>query len=137
MRLLTVRTVFSKLRVPWDALRNFNGSNGGSSGGKGGGNKFPPLSSSASSSDDGEKKSGNVLAILWAAYISLLDTQPILTKSLTSMTGFALGDILAQKFVEKKVNVDSSGSTSRRRTTYLTSRKIHINLNALVLIHVA
>lgn len=65
---------------------------------------MPPLgASSSSASDDGEKKQPSGLGILWAAYISLLDTQPILTKSLTSMTGFALGDVLAQKFVEKKV----------------------------------
>lgn len=89
------------------SIRNFNGSDGRSGGQGGGNNKLPPLgSSSASSSDDGEKKSGNILAIFWAAYISLLDTQPILTKSLTSMTGFALGDLLAQKFIEKKVQID-------------------------------
>lgn len=65
--------------------------------------KVPPLGASEAS-DDGEKKKAAGLGILWAAYISLLDTQPLLTKSLTSMTGFALGDLLAQKFLEKKVS---------------------------------
>lgn len=84
----------------------FGSSDGaGGAGGVGGGgnNKVPPLGASSSASDDGEKKQAKGLGILWAAYISLLDTQPILTKSLTSMTGFALGDLLAQKFLEKKV----------------------------------
>jgi protein Mpv17 len=37
---------------------------------------------------------------LWARYNSMLDAQPLLTKALTSLTGFTAGDILAQKFVE-------------------------------------
>lgn len=37
---------------------------------------------------------------LWARYNKLLDAQPLLTKALTSLTGFTLGDILAQKFIE-------------------------------------
>ena len=39
---------------------------------------------------------------LWARYNKLLDAQPLLTKALTSLTGFTLGDILAQNFVEAK-----------------------------------
>lgn len=38
---------------------------------------------------------------LWARYNSMLDAQPLLTKALTSMTGFSLGDILAQCFIEE------------------------------------
>ena len=37
---------------------------------------------------------------LWARYNKLLDAQPLLTKALTSLTGFTIGDILAQNFVE-------------------------------------
>jgi protein Mpv17 len=37
---------------------------------------------------------------LWAKYNKLLEAQPLLTKALTSLTGFTLGDVLAQKFVE-------------------------------------
>jgi len=40
------------------------------------------------------------MAALWARYNKLLDAQPLLTKGLTSLTGFTVGDILAQKFVE-------------------------------------
>ena len=37
---------------------------------------------------------------LWARYNKLLEAQPLLTKALTSLTGFTLGDVLAQNFVE-------------------------------------
>ena len=36
---------------------------------------------------------------IWAKYNKLLEAQPLLTKALTSFTGFTVGDILAQKFV--------------------------------------
>jgi protein Mpv17 len=40
------------------------------------------------------------MAAIWARYNALLEAQPLLTKALTSLTGFTVGDILAQKFVE-------------------------------------
>lgn len=40
------------------------------------------------------------MSALWARYNALLEAQPLLTKALTSLTGFTLGDILAQNFVE-------------------------------------
>jgi protein Mpv17 len=39
---------------------------------------------------------------LWSRYNKLLDAQPLLTKALTSLTGFTLGDILAQNFIESR-----------------------------------
>ncbi len=36
---------------------------------------------------------------IWAKYNALLEAQPLLTKALTSLTGFTIGDILAQNFV--------------------------------------
>lgn len=41
------------------------------------------------------------MAGLWARYNALLDAQPLLTKALTSLTGFTVGDILAQSFIEQ------------------------------------
>ena len=41
------------------------------------------------------------MAGLWARYNMLLEAQPLLTKALTSLTGFTAGDVLAQKFVER------------------------------------
>jgi protein Mpv17 len=37
---------------------------------------------------------------IWAKYNAMLEAQPILTKALTSLTGFTAGDVLAQCFVE-------------------------------------
>jgi protein Mpv17 len=37
---------------------------------------------------------------IWNAYNRLLEAQPILTKALTSLTGFTAGDVLAQCFIE-------------------------------------
>jgi len=42
------------------------------------------------------------MSAVWAAYNTLLQSQPLLTKALTSLTGFTAGDVLAQSFVEKE-----------------------------------
>jgi len=39
------------------------------------------------------------MSAIWAQYNKLLAAQPLFTKACTSLTGFTLGDILAQKFV--------------------------------------
>jgi hypothetical protein len=77
-------------------------------GGGGGGippNQPPkgPLESAASSDDSGK---GSSAVGLWAMYTAALEKQPILTKAMTSFTGFALGDFLAQKFLSKSDEVD-------------------------------
>jgi len=56
-------------------------------------------SSAGQSDDDGE--SPGFGEALWKGYSKMLDEQPLLTKALTSFTGFALGDILAQIFIQK------------------------------------
>jgi len=80
---------------------NINGGNND------GGNKGPPTGplSASSASGDGKKKAGGLMAI-WAAYNNSLDKRPILTKALTSMIGFGLGDFLAQKFISKSEKID-------------------------------
>jgi protein Mpv17 len=50
---------------------------------------------------------------LWARYNKLLDAQPLLTKALTSLTGFTLGDILAQNFIEAKETPYDIARTAR------------------------
>jgi protein Mpv17 len=40
------------------------------------------------------------MSAIWARYNAMLDAQPLLTKALTSLTGFTAGDILAQCFIE-------------------------------------
>lgn len=98
-------------------LPNTKRSSGGGGVSGGGNGKVPPLGASSSAEGDGDKKKAAGLGILWVAYNSLLESQPILAKSLTSMTGFGLGDLLAQKFLEKKVGFDlchHCGSQFRR-----------------------
>lgn len=36
---------------------------------------------------------------IWAAYNKALASNPLVVKALTSLTGFTVGDILAQKFI--------------------------------------
>mmetsp|Transcript_15637 Transcript_15637/g.20380 ORF Transcript_15637/g.20380 Transcript_15637/m.20380 type:complete len:189 (+) Transcript_15637:112-678(+) len=40
------------------------------------------------------------MAAIWARYNAMLEAQPLLTKALTSLTGFTAGDVLAQTFIE-------------------------------------
>lgn len=46
-----------------------------------------------------DDKGGNVFTALWTGYNLSLEKNPILTKALTSLIGFFLGDLLAQKFL--------------------------------------
>ncbi|KAK4525096.1 hypothetical protein GAYE_SCF08G3001 [Galdieria yellowstonensis] len=77
--------------------RIFHRSSGGSGsvgGGMGGG------SGGGSSSAGGKGKGGaHPLLAFWMRYNQLLESRPLLTKALTSLIGFILGDILAQKFL--------------------------------------
>jgi len=38
---------------------------------------------------------------IWARYNAMLEAQPLLTKALTSLTGFTAGDALAQNFISE------------------------------------
>lgn len=106
----------SALYVDDVVYRNNKNSGGGLNGGDNN-NKPPsgPLSSS-SSSDDGKEKAEGFFKELWSNYNNNLESNPILTKALTSLTGFALGDFLAQKFIDKKV-ISSSGSYAQKLFT--------------------
>jgi len=73
---------------------NQGGINGCDGGGGDGG------SSEATPSED-EPEESNPLVQAWKTYETLLDEKPLLMKALTSFTGFALGDMLAQKFIQK------------------------------------
>lgn len=82
----------------------FRGGNTGGNNNDGGG-KLPPLGASASDSDSG-KGDGNVLSKAWGSYNGALEKNPLITKAFTSMIGFALGDLLAQKFIDKSETID-------------------------------
>lgn len=55
---------------------------------------------------EGNKGGENPLQLLWKGYNQLLKDQPLLTKALTSFVGFSVGDLLAQKFIDKSEVVD-------------------------------
>eukprot|EP00741_Cyanophora_paradoxa_P010849 tig00020544_g10488.t1 len=67
------------------------GAGAGGSGGNGG-------NGGNGDNNDGGDEESNPLKKIWAAYNQSLETRPLLTKAMTSFTGFALGDILAQNF---------------------------------------
>lgn len=90
----------------------FRGGNKGSSGGdqdvggRGGsdGRRGGPRGAGDAGSEGGAE---NPLMALWAGYNAMLTSKPILTKALTSVIGFSLGDILAQKFINKDGEFDT------------------------------
>jgi protein Mpv17 len=67
---------------------------GDSDGGDGGDNT--PAPEPAGNDDD-----GNIFAKAWKTYNEKLESDPLIMKMLTSFTGFALGDIIAQTLITK------------------------------------
>lgn len=75
------------------------GNNWGGSSGNGRNNRGRNSGAgSGSSGGDG----GNIFGKIWAGYNTQLDRYPIMTKAMTSLIGFFLGDVLAQKFLGEK-----------------------------------
>jgi protein Mpv17 len=82
---------------------------GGGGDGEGGDNNGGGDNNDGGNSND-NNSGGNpltsALGSFWTKYNSLLDTNPILAKGLTSLVGFSCGDILAQKFINKGEDFD-------------------------------
>mmetsp|Transcript_14714 Transcript_14714/g.29949 ORF Transcript_14714/g.29949 Transcript_14714/m.29949 type:complete len:283 (-) Transcript_14714:80-928(-) len=78
-------------------VRNGSGGQSGDGGAGGSGTRR-----SGQAGDAPGDKSAGLFGSIWAAYIAALESQPILTKALTSLVGFTLGDILAQKLLGSK-----------------------------------
>lgn len=79
--------------------KNGGGSGGFSSGGSDGSGKGPKRSDGGGAAgSDG----GNPFTALWNAYNARLAKNPIATKAFTSLIGFFLGDLIAQKFLGEK-----------------------------------
>jgi len=67
----------------------------------GNGNVPPGLGSSAEASgDDNDDKPSNPLEAFLKSYDEATNKNPILIKGLTSLVGFFIGDLLAQKFID-------------------------------------
>jgi len=80
----------------WNPIAPRSSGPGMCDGGDGGGGTSEPTPEPAD--DD---SGSNPLEALWKSYETALDEKPLLMKALTSMVGFALGDILAQTFIQK------------------------------------
>lgn len=75
-----------------------------SGGGSGQGRGRSDGSGGGSASDDANT---NIFIKLWGMYNSRLDRSPITTKAITSLIGFLLGDVIAQKFLgDEKSSLD-------------------------------
>jgi len=94
----SIGKVIRSMKVP-SFPKGFGGRSGGIRGCDGGAGSPPTDGVSASSSDDEPEESPFLKA--WNRYNELLDEKPLLMKGLTSFVGFALGDILAQLFIQK------------------------------------
>jgi protein Mpv17 len=109
----SVRKAVMNVRRSINIKNSAPGGTGGSTGGSGsgigggsGGNLTP--------ADDGDSGDGaNPLVTIWKNYEALLEEKPLLMKALTSFTGFAIGDILAQTFIQKQ-KLDWSAHACRR-----------------------
>ncbi|GJQ13347.1 hypothetical protein GpartN1_g5138.t1 [Galdieria partita] len=71
----------------------------GPSGGLSGGGGSTSGGHGGSAGSAGGQGGSHPLLVFWMRYNQLLESRPLLTKSLTSLIGFILGDILAQKFL--------------------------------------
>lgn len=97
----SIRSIFRAPRLPGVGKGGVSrggiirGCDGGVGGG-GGGDEAVPAPEPADDDDE-----SNPLKALWRDYETALDQKPLLMKALTSFTGFAIGDILAQKFIQK------------------------------------
>ena len=49
----------------------------------------------------------NPLPAIWGFYLEKLARYPLLTKMCTSLVGFGLGDVLAQRFLDKNLQLDT------------------------------
>lgn len=89
-------------RLPRSGLRDggAGGGTGGSGGGRGG------LARGAGEGEAGEPSQPTPLEAFWLGYLAVLRSRPVITKALTSLVGFAIGDVLAQRCVEKKACFD-------------------------------
>lgn len=102
----SIGRAFRALRCPTPKLPGFGKRTGGISGCDGG-DGGDGAEATPAPEDDGDE---NPFVAAWKQYEQLLDEKPLLMKALTSFTGFALGDILAQKFIQKTDPFDWCGS---------------------------
>ena len=96
---LRLGKMFSPSKGRANRFPGFGGSGGCGMSGAGGGGTSD--ATPASSGDDGKSDDESPLAKLWKSYEKALEAEPLKMKALTSLAGFAIGDILSQKFIQK------------------------------------
>lgn len=74
--------------------------------GNNGKNNIPPGFGRNSNADGGDGESSGPLAVFLASYDAATEKNPTLVKGLTSLSGFLVGDLLAQKFIDKAKSID-------------------------------
>jgi hypothetical protein len=99
--------LFSRLagRASWSSAARGGGRrshDGGALGGGGGRDGF----ARGAGEGTGDAEDGSAPSGVWAGYLALLESQPVVTKGLTSFVGFGVGDILAQLCIEKRERFD-------------------------------
>lgn len=100
---------FSSFKSPFGRFFSSSGGFGSSGHGFGSGGRGPGRRGGrdASDADGGGTGGSNLFTKLWASYNSRLDRFPIATKAMTSLIGFFIGDLIAQKFLgENKGSLD-------------------------------
>ncbi|KAG8468452.1 hypothetical protein KFE25_013535 [Diacronema lutheri] len=92
----------------WPSSARRGPQDGGAAGGGGGRDGGGGTSRGAGPGDSDEPSEPGLAAVgaLWAGYLALLKSKPVVTKALTSLLGFGLGDVLAQCCIEKKASLD-------------------------------
>jgi len=98
-----IRNAIRSVKLP-TFPKGIGGRSGSIRGYDGGAGSPPADGPMMSSSGDDDEQNGFKAA--WMRYNELLDEKPLLMKALTSFTGFALGDILAQIFIQKADKFD-------------------------------
>jgi len=84
-------------------VRSGSRSGGAHDGGAaGGGGRSGPGGVSRGAGEGEASDGSSPTAAVWAGYLALLESKPVVTKALTSLLGFAIGDVLAQCCIEKK-----------------------------------
>jgi hypothetical protein len=105
------RTAILNVRRTVGIKNSAPGGTGGSVGGSGAGGGTGGGITPAGDGDKGDNV--NPFVAVWKNYEALLEEKPLLMKALTSFTGFAIGDILAQIFIQKQ-EFDWSAHACRR-----------------------
>lgn len=93
------RSIRTNFKSPFKGKNGF-GNGGAMDGGRGGKGKGP-FDAEAADSEPSKDDEPSGVKKLWDDYNKVLTEKPLVTKAMTSLVGFTIGDLLAQFFIEK------------------------------------